>query len=319
MTKGQLLTLGEALVDLVATTPGPLADAVGFERAAGGAPANVAVGVARLGQPAGFIGKVGADAFGDHLASTLAAEGVDISGLKRSTMRTAVAFVSLGEDGEREFLFYRHACADMALAPAEIDEAQVVGAAWLHVGSLSMTAEPARSATLHALNVAREAGVPRSVDPNLRLDLWSSEGAAKAAIRELLKYAVVAKVAEDELAFLTGASSVEAAASLLGGETQLVVVTRGAAGTTYVTSAFSGHVPAFSVEAVDTTGAGDAFTAALLSRAMADPGLLTTEGALVGVLRLASAYAALTVTRRGAIPALPTRAELAEFMRGRGE
>lgn len=316
-----IVTLGEALVDLVAEgeATGSLASARSFVRAAGGAPANVAVGVARLAHPSAFIGKLSADPFGDHLLETLRSAGVRLSPAARTDAPTALAFVALSEGGERDFTFYRRGCADLELAPAEIDEELLAGAAALHVGSLSLTGEPARSATLYALSVAEAAGAVRSVDPNLRLDLWPTEAAAREAAFALIERATLLKLSAEELAFLTGSASSAAAAELLTGGLELVVITDGAKGSRYVVQGASGSVPSPKVTPVDTTGAGDAFMAALLVELTGARGLRLERAALRSALRRANAYAALTVTRRGAIPALPTRKEFEAFLSGLGD
>lgn len=325
-----LITLGEALVDLVAVeATGPsLADATLFARAAGGAPANVAVGAARLGVGTSFVGRVGADPFGDHLLATLADEGVDVSLLRRDpAARTALAFVALGDGGERDFFFYRQGAADTRLEPADVDEGYLAGAHVLHVGTLSLTAEPSRSATLHALALAERHGVTRSLDPNLRLDLWPSPAAAREAVLTLLPRVNLLKLSAEELAFLVGDPGLEAARALCHPGLELLCVTRGAGGVDYLARSGpaaagatwrAGHVPGFSVTALDTTGAGDAFMAALLAAWCAHPpggtALSADPAALEAALRRANAYAALTVTRHGAIPALPERAELEAFL-----
>lgn len=315
-----IVTLGEALVDMVgeAGDAGGLADAVTFHRAAGGAPANVAVGAARLGAAAGFVGKVGADPFGDHLIGTFVAEGVDVSQVSRSEeFPTALAFVSHGAAGEREFTFYRHAAADLQLRPDDFAHDYVAGAALLHVGSLSLTAEPARSATYAALEVARGAGVPRSVDPNLRLDQWPDAATARRTVIELSTHASVLKVSEEELEFLAGSTGALGAASLMHEDLLLLCVTRGAAGVEYYTPSAAGSVAGFAVRPVDTTGAGDAFVAALLVGLSRTGGLedaLDDLALLERILLRANAFAALTVTRKGAIPAMPSLTELEAFL-----
>lgn len=310
---GRIVALGEALIDMVSLVPSGST----YERAAGGAPANVAVGAARLGVPAGFIGKVGADPFGRYLKETLAGEGVDTTHLTDTPgHNTAVAIVTLGHDGQREFQFYREAAADLQLGEADVDAEYVAQAAILHVGSLSMTAEPARRATLRALTVARERGVTVSLDPNLRLDQWPDARTARSVIFDLLPYASVVKVSEEELEFLTGSTDLSAAGSLLDHGPRLVCVTRGPLGADYAIEGHTGRVAGFAVEAIDTTGAGDAFVAALLTNLRHAPDLYTSPGPLEAAIRRANAYAASSVTRRGAIPAMPTSAELEAFLQG---
>ncbi len=307
-----VLALGELLIDFVSTESGvSLIEAPGFQKAPGGAPANVAVGLARLGVSSGFIGKVGNDDFGRFLAQTLAQNGVDTSGLRFSDeARTMLAFVSLRADGERDFMFYRHPSADMLLSPEEIDRDYVGAAKVLHYGSISLIDEPSRSATLAAVQAALEEGLTISYDPNLRLALWPSSEAARRRMLTGWQYAHVAKVSREELSFLSGEDDLEAGATRLWTDRlRLLVITDGRHGCDYVMSRAQGHVPGFRVETVDTTGAGDGFVAGLLT------GLLENEVAwehvadLEKVLRFANAVGALTTTKRGAIPALPTRAE----------
>jgi fructokinase len=168
-----VITLGEMLIDFVPTVSGvSLIEAPAFQKAAGGAPANVAVGLARLGVPSGFMGKVGEDAFAEN--------GVDTTALCFSkAARTALAFVSLKADGERDFMFYRHPSADMLYTPEEVDEDYLEQARIFHYGSISLIGEPSRSATLRAIEVARQSGALISYDPNLRLNLWPDAQSAK--------------------------------------------------------------------------------------------------------------------------------------------
>lgn len=314
-----IVCLGEALVDLVSTKSGVRLDrAPAFRKAAGGAPANVAVGLARLGCRSAFIGAFGVDSLGAFLASTLARAGVDLSPTCRSKRRTALALVSLAADGDRDFLFYgdQPAHFDLRLTPRM--RAVVRRARILHFGSISLIAEPARSATLAAIDEARRAEALVSYDPNLRLNLWPSARVARQAIRKTLPLADVVKVNEDELAFLTGTRSVAAglvAVAAMG--PRLVVATLGAEGCAYRSLSGEGKVAGFPARVVDTTGAGDAFVAGLLC------GLLSSSdgtapppaGAeLETILTYANAAAALSTERRGGIPSLPTRGRVRAFL-----
>ncbi|QRN80576.1 MAG: carbohydrate kinase, partial [Nocardiopsis sp. BM-2018] len=273
------------------------------------------VGVARLGVPSGFIGKVGDDPFGHHLAEVLRSEGVDVSQLRfDGEARTALAFVSLSESGERDFMFYRHPSADMRHRPDELDEAAIRAADVLHVGSISTIVEPAASATRHAVRLAQAAGTLVSYDPNLRLPLWPDATAAERGIRALWGDADLIKVSDDELRFLTGGDDVAAARSLWTPRLRALLVTRGEAGVTYLLRDGHAHVPGFAVEVADTTGAGDAFTAAVLAALVRTPTLLEDATALEAALRYANAFAALTTTRRGAIPAMPDRGRVERFL-----
>ncbi len=312
----RVLTLGELLIDFVPDRTGvTVADAERFVKAAGGAPANVAVGVARLGVASGFVGKVGDDAFGHWLAGVLRDAGVDVAQLRfDATARTALAFVSLDADGERDFLFYRHPSADQLHRSEDLDREALAHTDVLHHGSISLIQEPSRSATLAAIDAARAGGATISYDPNLRLALWPDADAARAGIRSVWDRAHVIKVAEDELAFLTGGTDADAARTLWHDDLALLVVTRGAAGVDWFTPNDAGHVPGVRVTPVDTTGAGDAFVAALLAAWSENADLAGDRAALEAALYGANAYAALTTTQPGAIPALPDRATWSAFL-----
>ena len=317
------ICLGELLIDFVPTVTGvTLVEATAFKQAPGGAPANVAVGLSRLGVSSGFMGKVGDDPFGHFLARTLAEAGVDVSALRYATeARTALAFVSLRADGEREFTFYRHPSADMLYAPTEVDEAYVRGACLLHFGSISLISEPSRGATLRAVELAREAGLLVSYDPNLRSGLWADAKAARAGIRLGWPEADVVKVSEEELEFLTGdPNPADAARKLWHDRLRLLAVTRGHLGCRYFTATSSGEVASFAVAAVDTTGAGDGFMAGLLRGLLLDgpEAAVRDETRLRAICRFANAVGALTTTERGAIPALPTLDRVEAFLAPQG-
>ncbi|MFO7173634.1 MAG: carbohydrate kinase [Bacillota bacterium] len=314
--------VGEALIDLVADAPGPLRHARAFRPAPGGAPANVAVGVARLGGPARFLGKVGDDEFGHLIRETLAAAGVDVSNLRMTAeARTGLAFVSLREDGERDFLFYRSPAADMLLRPEDLDLSALADGDILCYGTVALAAQPSRDTILGLLETARVRGVTLVCDPNLRLSLWPEPEAALRTAREVLAMAHVAKLSLEEAELLTGTSGPDAAAAwLLDQGVRLAVVTLGPEGAYFATR--GGHrarVPGFPVRAVDTTGAGDGFLAGLLvqlwqrQREGIDLDRLTAAD-LTAAVRFANAVGALVVTAPGAITALPDRAAVESFL-----
>ncbi|MCB1776847.1 MAG: fructokinase [Candidatus Competibacteraceae bacterium] len=314
------ICLGELLIDFVPTVTGTdLTDAPAFIKAPGGAPGNVAVGLARLGVESAFMGKVGDDAFGHFLADTLREAGVDVSPLRFSTeARTALAFVSLQADGEREFMFYRHPSADMLFTPREVDMEAINRAQLLHFGSISLISEPSRSATLYAVDAARAAGGLVSYDPNLRLPLWPDADTARKEMLLGFSKAQVVKLSDDESAFLTGLSDLNAACQALWhDDLKLMVVTRGQAGCVYFTPNFTGAVESFTVEAVDATGAGDGFVAGLLQGVLLDPTIVQDEARLRELCRFANAVGALATIQRGAIPALPNREQVKEFLNSR--
>lgn len=304
-----VICVGDLLIDFVPTVTGTgLIDAPAFQKAAGGAAANVAVGLARLGASSAFMGKVGSDPFGHFLAGTLSQEGVDITPLRfESRARTALAFVSLRADGEREFLFYRHPSADMLFVPEEVDEGAIAACRVLHFDSISLAAAQPRATVLHAVGLAREAGKLISYDVNLRLPLWSDADAARDGIRTGLASADIAKLSDDELEFLTGRRDPDAVQSLWHAGLKVAVLTMGGRGCILITADGQQEIPSIPVKAVDTTGAGDGFVAGFLAgllRHRSMPGAVE----LAEICRFANVVGALTTTQRGAIPSLPTRA-----------
>jgi len=312
-----VICLGELLIDFAPLQSGVGLRAVeGFKKLPGGAPANVAVGLRRFGIDSAFMGKVGNDAFGHFLAETLAQEGVDTAALHFSDeARTALAFIALGAEGEREFMFYCHPGADMLLRPEEIDVEAIRAAKVIQFGSLSLRPVPIREATLHALDTARKAGCLISYDPNLRLSLWSDEQAARDGLLLGLAQADIVKISEDELEFLSGTKDLQASVDALRHPAlRLLVVTRGKRGSWYWTPGAAGEVPSFDVEAVDTTGAGDAFVAGLLQGIARNPAVLDDPDGIRALCRFANAAGALTATAIGAIPALPGLREVEQIL-----
>ena len=305
--------LGELLVDF--TDAGLSASGQRlFEQNAGGAPANVLCALARLGHECAFVGKVGDDMHGAFLRQALEAAGVDCTGLVADPdVFTTLAFVALSPSGERTFSFARKPGADTCLRPDELDRDVICGSRVFHVGSLSLTDEPARSATLEALRLAREAGCTLSFDPNYRASLWTSAEAAAAQMRSVLPLMDLVKLSDEECALVCGtADPAEAAARVLAQGPRVVAVTLGGSGA-YVRTRDGGEVvPGFPAGVVDTTGAGDSFWGGFLA-AYVESGLAPDQvgcADAVGFARMGNAVASLCVRRRGAIPAMPRRAEV---------
>ncbi|XP_010557080.1 PREDICTED: probable fructokinase-1 [Tarenaya hassleriana] len=319
--KGLVVSFGEMLIDFVPTVSGvSLADAPGFLKAPGGAPANVAIAVARLGGRAAFVGKLGDDEFGHMLAGILRKNCVADQGINFDKgARTALAFVTLRSDGEREFMFYRNPSADMLLRPDELNLELIRSAKVFHYGSISLIVEPCRLAHLKAMEVAKEAGALLSYDPNLREALWPSADEAREQIMSIWDKADIIKVSDVELEFLTGSNKIddETALSLWHPSLKLLLVTLGEKGCRYYTKNFHGSIDPFHVDTVDTTGAGDSFVGALLTKIVDDQSILEEEERLRKVLRFANACGAITTTKKGAIPALPTDTEVVGFLRGK--
>jgi fructokinase len=313
-----VVTFGELLVDFVpAAGPQSLVIAETFKKAAGGAPANVAAGLARLGVSSAFMGMVGEDDFGRFLAGELWKAGVDVAPLRFTTKAlTGLAFVSLQANGERDFLFYRSPGADMLMTPEDVDAGALEAAKAFHFGSISLASEPSRTSTLHAAALARRHGKLISYDPNLRLELWPSADDARAGMRLGLAEAAVVKISEEELHFLTGDSEpVAGARRLWSSGLRLMAITRGRAGCCWVTADVHGEVAGYPVNAIDATGAGDAFMAGLLAGILAHSSVPSDAMQISEVCRFANAAGALATTGRGAIPSMPTRLAVDELMR----
>ena len=322
----KVISFGEALIDFVPTVSGlPLADVEEFKRAAGGAPANVAVAIAKLGGDSYFAGKVGDDAFGHHLEAVLKAHGVKTDCLLfTKEAKTALAFVSLRADGERDFLFFREPSADMLITAEEMKPEWFRDTGVFHYGSITLTWPVSKGATLKGIELAKQAGVLLSFDPNLRFSLWPSPEKARDEIVPLLPTADVLKVGDEELFFLTQTDNEqEGVKRLLDLGIDLVLVTKGREGCSYYTPKLSGTVPVIPVQSVDTTGAGDAFVGGFLyqlarldiAKGNIDQ-LTANQDTLESALRFANACGAITTSGRGAIPSLPTLERVKEFLEG---
>ena len=311
--------LGELLIDFTDAGTSPAGGRL-FERNAGGAPANVLVALQKLGHKTAFLGKVGDDMHGAFLRRTLEDNGIDTRGLVTDPDAfTTLAFVQLSPDGEREFSFARKPGADTRITPDELARDVIADSRVFHVGSLSLTDEPARSATLEALRAARAAGCVTSYDPNYRANLWPSVEAACEQMRAVVPQMDLMKLSDEECGLLTGSDDpAAAAAELLAAGPKVVAVTLGAGGA-YVACADGGReVPGFPAEAVDATGAGDSFWGGFLAgfcEGGKAPGEVGVED-VAAYARLGNAVASLCVRRRGAIPAMPERTQVEELLAG---
>jgi fructokinase len=312
-----VLSFGEALVDFFPERTGlPLSECDVFHRHLGGAPANVAIGLARLGTRAGVMTLVGADAFGAFVRHRLGHEGVDVSGLGvHRTARTGVTFVSVGAHGERSFLFFRHPSADQMIAAHDVSEAIIARTRVLHVGSSTLAREPSRAATLKAIALAKRHGCLISSDPNWRPHLWENPAEAATFLKQLVGQCDILKVSDDELAPLTGVTDPEAGATQLRAlGCPLVVVTLGARGCYVESVAGREYLPGEPAEVIDTTGAGDGFMAGLLAtlvplfRGGRTPAELTMSE-VRRACRVGNQIGAAVVTRLGATTGLPARGQ----------
>ncbi|MCA1057194.1 aminoimidazole riboside kinase [Rossellomorea aquimaris] len=309
MKKG-IISLGEALIDFI-----PLdKENITFQKSPGGAPANVAVGLARLGATSTFLGKVGDDVLGNFLVDTLNDFGVRTNQmLMTKETRTGVVFVTNAEDGERSFDFYIDPSADRYLESKEIDEDDFIAHKILHFGSISMISSPSKEATEYAVKLAKQSGMIVSYDPNLRLGLWDSEEQARETIKSMLEHAHVLKVSEEELEFITGEKEIDIGVAKLGEYgIPLIIVTMGAEGSLLFKGDVRLHVPAMRVQAVDTTGAGDAFVSGILYSLNQYEGTIEAMSIeeAAAMARFASISGALAASTKGAMTALPTLEEI---------
>ena len=312
-----ITAIGELLIDLTAAGT----DSRGVPLYAanpGGAPANVAVAAARLGAETAFIGRVGHDYPGKTALRALEENGVDTRGVSvDEDAPTTLAIVSLDASGERSFQFYRDMCADTRLAPEHVPAELIASCRVLHFGSLSLTHESCRAALKYAIRTARDHGVMCSYDANYRPALWNDEAEAVIAMRSLLDYADIVKLSYEELTLLTGEDDIEAGtARVLEHGCRLVFITCGEGGAYWAGAGSFGHAAAIPVTVADTNGAGDSFMGAVLARLCKVPrGELEalTDGFLRDTTAFACRAAALTCTRHGAIPAMPSPAELSRL------
>ncbi len=313
----RIVCFGELLVDMVGQSGFGLESTPSFLKAPGGAPANVAVGLARLDVDSEFVGQVGADPFGDWLRQVLEQENVGVGHLGRSeTARTTLAFIATRLDGRKEICFYRNPGADAELNV--FDERVLDDAAIFHCGSVSLSLSPCRETQNAAMKAARERNILVSYDPNWRPSLWPDESAARDIVCSVLSLCDVVKLAEEEMEFVTGYAEVEGAARWLRERgPQVAIITAGERGAYFDNGENCGWVAARVSEVVDTLGAGDAFMAGLLAQIVESGAARASLADAVDwprALEFANICGALAVRKAGAIPALPTRADVATFM-----
>ncbi|HAN8970119.1 TPA: aminoimidazole riboside kinase [Escherichia coli] len=296
--------LGDAVVDLLPESDGRLLPCPG------GAPANVAVGIARLGGTSGFIGRVGDDPFGALMQRTLLTEGVDITYLKQDEWhRTSTVLVDLNDQGERSFTFMVRPSADLFLETTDLPCWR--HGEWLHLCSIALSAEPSRTSAFTAMTAIRHAGGFVSFDPNIREDLWQDEHLLRLCLRQALQLADVVKLSEEEWRLISGKTQNDRDICALAKdyEIAMLLVTKGAEGVVVCYRGQVHHYAGMSVNCVDSTGAGDAFVAGLLT-GLSSSGLSTDEREMRRIIDLAQRCGALAVTAKGAMTALPCRQEL---------
>ncbi|MBO4928198.1 MAG: carbohydrate kinase [Clostridiales bacterium] len=314
-----IVALGELLIDF--TECGRSEDGMKlFEQNAGGAPANLLTAASHMGCTTAFIGKVGDDMHGRFLLETLEKEGIYTrSVIVDKNYFTTLAFVELTKEGERSFSFSRKPGADTMLRKEELDRDLLSDCRIFHFGSLSLTDEPARSATLEAVRLAKESGAVISYDPNYRASLWESREKAVEQMRSVIPMTDLLKVSDEESLLLTGCASCEEAADiLLSMGPKLVAITLGSEGVLLARKNERERISSFAVEnVVDTTGAGDTFWGGFLSAFF--PFDRSVEAMTWKDLRncalTGNAAAALCIRKRGGIPSIPGREEVEQLQR----
>lgn len=298
---------GDAVVDLIPDTEST------YLKCPGGAPANVAVAIARLGGDTAFFGRVGQDPLGRFMKQTLSSENVDTKHmLLDNAQRTSTVIVDLDDSGERSFTFMVKPSADQFLRTTDIP--QFNAGEWLHVCSIALANEPSRSSTLTAMKQIKEAGGFVSFDPNLREEVWANPEELKPVVNEAIALADVVKFSDDELMFLTDCDSLEAGlAAIEKYSNTLVLITQGAKGALIVFNNEQRLISGQAVKPVDTTGAGDAFVGGLLAKLSQDSEWASTQG-IEAAVKWANGCGALATTQKGAMTALPTQAALIEYI-----
>lgn len=319
---GKLYCIGEALIDFIALQKGEQLKHVStFEKVPGGAPANVAVAVAKYGGKSSLITKLGNDAFGDFLIDTLKHNDVEVDKIFRTNeANTGLAFVSVKEDGERDFAFYRNPSADLLLTDHDIQSDWFSTGDILHFGSVDLVESPMKYAHGKAIEAVKSRGGIISFDPNIRLPLWNSPAACRDTVLAFLPLAHIVKVSDEELEFITGISDItEAIQSLFVGDVQAVLYTQGAKGAELYTKEGMYKCSGFKVTVADTTGAGDAFMGGFLYKLLEKDVQVTNLVQLLNVhhkeiLEFSNASGALTASVKGAIPAIPAKKHILTFL-----
>ena len=306
--------LGELLVDMTQNGLSGQGNPL-FEANPGGAPANVLAMLRKLGKRCAFLGKVGRDGFGEMLARTVREAGIDTAGLRYDDeIPTTLALVQTFENGDRDFSFYRKPGADIRLSTEEVDLALVRGCRIFHFGTLSLTDEPCKSATIAAVQAAKEAGALLSFDPNLREPLWPSLDAAREQSAWGLGQCDILKISDNEIVFMTGEEDFDRGAAQLMARypnIRLLNVTAGGDGS----HAYYGDLRVFEPACkrggvIETTGAGDTFCACVLNFVLEHGLEALTEADLHAMLRFANTAAYIVTTRKGAIRSMPERAQV---------
>lgn len=309
--------LGELLIDFTENGLSPQGNPL-LEANPGGAPCNVLAMLSKLGHRTAFVGKVGADIFGKRLRKVIADVGIDTTGLVDDpVVNTTLAFVHTKADGDREFSFYRNPGADMMLTSADVKENLVLDCRIFHFGTLSMTGENCRKATEDSIELAKHAGALISFDPNLREPLWSSLAEAKERTIYGLEHCDILKISDNEIEWLTGEWDHKRAAERLKTkyDIPLILVSLGKNGSLALSDSAFAEWPAYTVDTIETTGAGDTFCACALHYILENGFRNYKKAELEEMLRFANGAAAIITTRKGALAVMPEKEEIEALIR----
>ncbi len=315
--KYDVLALGELLIDFTMNGESEQGNRL-FEACPGGAPCNVLALLNKMGKKTAFLGKVGKDQFGVLLRDTITEAGIDASHLVMDgTVNTTLAFVHTFPDGDRDFSFYRNPGADMMLTAEEVDPEFVKQARIFHFGTLSMTHDGVREATKKAIAAAKENGCLISFDPNLREPLWSSLDVAKEQMEYGFGKCDILKISDNEVQFVSGREDYDEGVAYLQEKYQipLILLSAGRSGSRAYYKGMRVECPGFTVNTIETTGAGDTFCGSSLNYILEhDFDHLTGDG-LKEMLTFANAAAAIVTTKKGAIRAMPQREDVLRLIR----
>lgn len=315
-----VIALGELLIDFTQNGLSEQGNGL-FEANPGGAPCNVLSMLNNLGKKTAFIGKVGKDQFGLTLKRSLEELGIGTENLMLDdNVHTTLALVHTFEDGDRDFSFYRNPGADMMLRPDELNEDLIRDTRLFHFGTLSMTHEGVRAATVKAVTTAKEAGALISFDPNLREPLWDSLDHAKKEIRWGLGQCDILKISDNEIQWLTGEEDFTKGVAAIRREfpIPLILVSMGRDGSrAYYGDGYVEAKPFLQEHTIETTGAGDTFCACILNYVLEHGLQALTKDQLLEMLTFANAAASIITTKKGALRVMPTRAEVEDFLTAR--
>lgn len=318
MSRFDVCALGELLIDFTENGTSPQGNPI-MEANPGGAPCNVLAMLNKLGYKTAFIGKIGDDIFGRQLKKAVQEVGINTDGLVTDKIvNTTLAFVHTLPGGDREFSFYRNPGADIMLSEADMNEQLISDSRIFHFGSLSMTGEECEAATKKAVGIAKENGLIISFDPNLRENLWDSLDKAKEKIEYGMANCDILKISDNEIQWFTGEQDYDRAVEKLRsrfGNISLLLLSLGKDGSRAYSGENSAYVPAAPAKTIETTGAGDTFCGAILSKVLEHGLREYSHQELSDMLIFANAAAAVITERKGALRVMPQLTEINDRIR----